>query len=78
MAHAIGSLGSLPMTVLVADKYPDGLVKPWIALQRELAGLTDQSRVVVVSGADHCGLVQRPEYARQVADEIRALARSID
>ena len=78
LAQSIGSLGSLPMIVLVADEYPHGLTTHWIALQHELARLSDRGQVIVVSGADHYGLVQRPEYARQVATEIRSLALSID
>jgi pimeloyl-ACP methyl ester carboxylesterase len=73
LARAIESLGRLPMTVVVAGDYPDGLAEPWLALQREFVELSSRSRVVVVPGADHFGLVQLPEYAEQVAAEIRAV-----
>ncbi|PWJ20277.1 alpha/beta fold hydrolase [Jannaschia seohaensis] len=77
LARDIETLGNLPMRVLVADEYPDGLVESWIALQRDLAGLSAQSRLTVVSGADHYGLVQNPEHAARVAGEIRALWQSV-
>ncbi len=78
LAQAIDSLGNLPMTVLVAGDYPDGLVEPWRALQQDLAGLSARSRLVLVSEADHFGLAQRAEHARRVAAEIRALSASAE
>lgn len=78
LAQAIDSLGDLPMTVLVAGDYPEELVAPWRALQRDLAGLSERGRLVFVSEADHFGLVQRPKHARRVAAEIRALSASAE
>lgn len=78
LAQGIESLGNLPVAVLVADDYPHGLAEPWLALQQELAGLSATSRLVVVAGADHFGLVQRPEHAGRVAAEIRALSGSTE
>lgn len=76
LARTIDSLGGLPLTVLFADAYPADLVEPWLALQRELAALSTRGRFIVVDGADHFGLVQRPEFANRVVEEIRRMTGS--
>ena len=78
LGQAIDSFGEMPMTVLVADDYPDDLVPHWLALHRDLARLSSGGRILVISGSDHFGLIQRPEYATQVAAEIRALSGTWD
>jgi len=77
-ARRIASLDDLPVLVLVADDYPHGLAEPWLDLQRELAALSSRSRLEVVSGADHFGLIQRADHARRVGREIDAFVRDVE
>jgi pimeloyl-ACP methyl ester carboxylesterase len=76
-ARAIEGFGDLPLSVLVADAYPDHVAAAWLALQRELAALSMEGRFVVVEGADHFGLVQRPDHAARIAAEIRRVAAGV-
>jgi len=69
-ARDIETLTDTPMLILVADDYPHGLAEPWLELQRELAALSNRSRLRVVAGADHFGLIQEAEHARSVYREI--------
>ena len=67
------SLGDLPLVVLGVSEQPRGAAT-LDALQAELPALSTRSARRVVQGATHESLVARREYARVVADAIRAVA----
>ncbi len=46
-------LGSLPVTVLTAGDLPDERRQTWMQMQEELAGLSSDSRHVIVASASH-------------------------
>jgi pimeloyl-ACP methyl ester carboxylesterase len=91
-ARALPSLGSKPLAVVVADstwveqkdgyKLPRGvdgraLDQVVLALNRDQAGLSTDSNLLVVRGATHVSLVTHREYASQVSDAIYDIVQKV-
>lgn len=76
-ARAVKSLGDLPLTVMMAGGWPAIMKPSWLAMQKELAAKSRDSRFVTVQKSDHPGMIQREQYAQQVAREIARIVAKV-
>jgi pimeloyl-ACP methyl ester carboxylesterase len=74
--HAQG-FGSLPLDVFVAGDWPDEMMPSWLAMQKELAGLSTDSTFRVVEAANHPQIGMDARYTGEVAAVIRSRAASV-
>jgi len=70
-------LGALPLDVFVAGAWEDEMMPSWLAMQRELAGLSSVSTFRVVEEANHPQVGMDARYIGQVADVIGMRASSL-
>lgn len=64
-------LGNLPLAVLASVDYPEGKGRDTeLALQAELAALSQNSTFTIIDGARHITLLTNPDYAAQVSEAI--------
>ena len=70
-------LGSLPLDVFVAGAWEAEMMPSWLAMQRELAELSEVSAFHVVADANHPQIGMDARYIGQVADVIRMRASSL-
>jgi hypothetical protein len=73
-----GSLGDLPLAVLVALTYPEGPHRETErALQVELAALSSSSSYQEIDGAGHMTLLTDSRYAIQVSEAILGIVEAV-
>jgi len=70
-------LGSLPLDVFVAGAWEAEMMPSWLAMQRELAELSEVSTFHVVVDANHPQIGMDARYIGQVADVILMRAASV-
>ena len=76
--RAAGHLGDLPLVVVSATQHGTPELEDYVlGLQRELAGLSSNSRHDVVVGADHTSLVLEPEHVDRTVRAISSLVQMV-
>jgi pimeloyl-ACP methyl ester carboxylesterase len=73
--NAAAPLGDLPLAVLAVSEQPVG-GELLTALQRELAGLTENASFEIVQGASHESVISNREHAQVVANTIEAVVQA--
>jgi pimeloyl-ACP methyl ester carboxylesterase len=73
--NAAAPLGDLPLAVLAVSEQPVG-GELLTALQRELAGLTENASFEIVQGASHESVISNREHALVVANTIEAVVQA--
>lgn len=63
-------VGDLPLVAMTA---PEKCMTGWMDLQKELAGISNRGRHVVVEGSTHVTILTKEEHATRVAEEIGRL-----
>jgi pimeloyl-ACP methyl ester carboxylesterase len=72
--QTLTDLGSLPLTVITADtQQPAG----WVALQEELATLSDNAVHEIISGATHASLIFNPDHAAATSNLIIQMVETV-
>jgi hypothetical protein len=72
--QTLADLGSIPLTVITADTHqPAG----WVALQEELATLSDNTVHEIISGATHASLIFSPDHAAATSNLIIQMAETV-
>ena len=66
-AHALGSLGNLPLAVISRGNEPPAY---WVELQDELAMLSSNSIHITVAGSTHASLALNPKHAGETSQAI--------
>lgn len=69
--------GDLPLDVFVAGAWPEEMMPSWLAMQRELAGLSSNSRIFLFEEANHPQVGMDRRFIGQVADAVRDRAAAL-
>ena len=74
------TLHGIPLAVLTGPDNPgmEALKEPWLAMQRDLAGVSGDSTHLVVEGAGHIAMATEPEPIRQLIQAIHHMIDGID
>lgn len=74
---ALERLGDLPLTVVMAGGWPNFMVPAWEDMQSDLAKLSNNGRITIISEADHFQILGSEAFALQVAAQIQDVAEQV-
>lgn len=78
-AALVKDLGNMPLLVITAPEPEintpsdidwDRYLRAWLYLHKEIASLSSDSRHKIISGAGHCTIITKHEFAQRVASEV--------
>jgi hypothetical protein len=66
--------GTLPLSVVMIDGWPDVMMPSWTAMQQDLAALSPVGTFTIIETADHYGVLTKEIFASQIVGTVRSLA----